>query len=102
MFDVAHNCEHSEVPECVASGVAEELKSAPPFSLLETLALALLCVRGLSGYLVVWTEFVRRVRALIENEQRLPGVPSSICMRHCLLQQKLAMVRATLFSLLFC
>jgi hypothetical protein len=43
------------------------LKAAPASSLIELFVMNLLCVRGLSGYLVVWMEFVRRIRTLAET-----------------------------------
>lgn len=67
-------------------------KAAPVGSLLETLALCLLCIRGLKGVLLVWKEFVRRVRSYTERKVPIPGVGFRPDFSHCLLQQKLEML----------
>ena len=69
-----------------------KFKAAPIGSLLETFALCLLCIRGLKGVLLIWKEFVRRLRSYTEKKVPIPGVGSTPNLSHCLLQQKLEML----------
>lgn len=69
-----------------------KFKAAPVGSLLETFALCLLCIRGLKGVLLIWKEFVRRLRSYTEKRVPIPGVGSKPNLSHCLLQQKLEML----------
>lgn len=71
---------------------AYKFKAAPIGSLLETFALCLLCIRGLKGVLLMWKEFVRRLRSYTEKRVPIPGVGHKPDLSHCLLQQKMEML----------
>eukprot|EP00727_Mastigamoeba_balamuthi_P004310 m51a1_g13877 hypothetical protein (616) ;mRNA; f:642552-645188 len=88
-----------EIPAAPESDVVHKsgLKAAPAYSLLEGLALKLLNIRGLSGYLVIWREFVRAVRAFVDGGQAIPRTGDSPDFSCCLIHQKLQMLNFCTF-----